>query len=90
MLDLLKLQVTLPDDGILEVQLSAVETRRVINSEKITKVGAGFIYQDKNCRDYWAFSGGINGDVEVTYFEMGNVSNQALIYDGPIKLLIVV
>lgn len=89
MLDLLKLQITVPDDGILEVQLSAVETRRVINSEKITKVGSGFIYQDKNCRDYWEFSGGINGDVEVTYFEMGNVSNQGLLYHGPIKPLII-
>ena len=89
MLDLLRLQITLPNDGILEVQLSAVETRRVINLEKITKVGSGFIYKDKNCRDYWEFIGGINGDVAVTYFEMGNVSNQGLLFNGPIKLLIV-
>ena len=89
MLDLLKLQIKLPDDGILEVQLSAVETRRIINSEKITKVGSGFIYQGKNCRDYWEFSGGINGNVEITYFEMGNMSNQGLIYHGLRKPLIV-
>ena len=89
MLDLLRLQITLPNDGILEVQLSSVETRRIINLEKITKVGSGFIYQDKNCRDYWEFIGGINGDVAVTYFEMGNVSNQGLLFNGPIKLLIV-
>ena len=89
MLDLLRLQITLPNDGILEVQLSAVETRRIINLEKITKVGSGFIYQDKNCRDYWEFIGGINGDVAVTYFERGNVSNQGLLFNGPIKLLIV-
>ena len=89
MLDLLKLQVGLPDNSILEVQLNATETRRIINSEKISKVGAGFNYQGKICRDYWEFSGGISGNIEITYFEIGNVSNQGLLYRVPIKPLIV-
>ena len=58
----------MPEDGILEVQLSAHETGHIINSKKITKVGSGFTYQDQYCRDYCEFSGSINGDVEVTYF----------------------
>ena len=33
----MKLQVGLPDNSILDVQLNATETRRIINSEKISK-----------------------------------------------------
>ena len=89
MLDILILEIPLPDDCIIRMQLNVVETRRVLNSEKISKEGSGFIYQDKNCRDYWEFRDGINGNIEVTYFETGNVDNQGLLYKGPIRNLIV-
>ena len=88
MIELLELQIDLPDVGVLKIELNATETRRVISSEKVTKVGLGFIHQDKKCRDYWELSGGISGNVEITYFEMGNVSNNGFLYRGLTKSLI--
>ena len=71
------------------MQLNAAETRRIINSEKISKVGPAFNYQRMICREYCEFSDGISGNIEITYFEIGNVSNQGLQYRGLIKPLIV-
>ena len=88
MIELLELQIDLPDIGVLKIELNATETRRVISSVKVTKVGLGFIHQDNKCRDYWELIGGISGDVEITYFEMGNVSNNGFLYRGLTKSLI--
>ena len=89
MIELLELQIDLPDIGVLKIELNATETRRIISSEKVTKVGLGFIHQDKKCRDYWELSGGISGNFELTFFELGNVSNNGFLYRELTKSLIV-
>ena len=89
MIELMELQIELPHIGILKIALNASETRRIISSEKVTKVGSGFIYEDIKCRDYWEFTGGISGNFELTYFELGNVSNNGFLYRGLTKSLIV-
>jgi len=88
MIELMELQIELPHIGILKIALNAAETRRIISSEKVTKVGSGFIHEDKKCRDYWELSGGISGNFELTFFELGNVSNNGFLYRGLTKSLI--
>ena len=62
------LTVSWDDDGVeVDLEVPPHTWARIVSGEKATLPGKGYSYEGEWFQDHWHFSGGLDGDLEVTY-----------------------
>jgi hypothetical protein len=68
-------------DVYVELDVSQEDWARIVAGDKVTIQGEGYDYEGETFLDFWDFSGGIDGQLEVRYGseEEGDFSGQGFI-----------
>lgn len=74
----IRISVYWPDDW-KSIVITQIEYQSILDGNPYEDIGEGYSYDGEEFEDYWAFEGGINGNVVVSYDD-GGVG-----YDGPLS-----
>ena len=68
-------------DVYVELRVSQIDWARIIEGDNVTIKGEGYGYEGEIFIDFWDFSGGLDGQLEVRYgsTEDGDFSGQGFI-----------
>jgi hypothetical protein len=69
------------------ITLAAEDWVKVISGDDLKLHGPGYYYEDEFFQDYWHFSGGLDGSVEVTYGDDGAQGFIGQLMDADIQIV---